>query len=92
MPKVHGFPPTTIAFSHDSTLVVSGSADNTVHILQLPEKFNPGTVNIIFTFLLIFLVIYLIIIFTLGIIQLFLILIGILIAFVAVFYQFYLIE
>jgi prolactin regulatory element-binding protein len=49
VPKVHGFPPTTIAFSHDSTLVVSGSADNTVHILQLPEKFNPGTVKIIFT-------------------------------------------
>lgn len=51
VPKVHGFPPTTIAFSHDSTLFVSGSADNTVHILQLPENFNPGTVNIIFTFL-----------------------------------------
>ncbi|PKY40453.1 WD40 repeat-like protein [Rhizophagus irregularis] len=68
VPKVHGFPPTTIAFSHDSTLFVSGSADNTVHILQLPENFNP------------------------GIFQLVLILIGILIAFIAVFYQFNLIE
>ncbi|RGB43536.1 WD40-repeat-containing domain protein [Rhizophagus diaphanus] len=68
VPKVHGFPPTTIAFSHDSTLIVSGSADNTVHILQLPENFNP------------------------GIFQLALILIGILIAFIAIFYQFNLIE
>ncbi|RIA98720.1 WD40-repeat-containing domain protein [Glomus cerebriforme] len=66
--KVHGFPPTTIAFSHDSTTVVSGSADNSVHIIQLPEKFDSGGF------------------------RLFLILIGTLIAFYAIFYQFYLID
>jgi prolactin regulatory element-binding protein len=59
VPKVHGFPPTTIAFSHDSTLIVSGSADNSVHIISLPEKFNTGTVNIIYMYsILIILFIY----------------------------------
>ena len=61
VPKVHGFPPTTIAFSHDSALVVSGSADNTVHIIQLPEKFNSGTVHIIYIYLFLLVIIFIII-------------------------------
>ena len=36
--KAHEFPPTTIAFNPTSTLLVSGSADNTTRIIAVPES------------------------------------------------------
>ncbi len=38
--KAHDFPPTTLKFNPTSTLVVSGSADNTVRIVSVPEAFG----------------------------------------------------
>ncbi|CAI2176012.1 13452_t:CDS:10 [Funneliformis geosporum] len=58
VPNVHGFPPTTIAFNHDSTLVVSGSADNSVHIIQLPETFNTGGLQLIIILIVTLIVLY----------------------------------
>jgi len=36
--KAHEFPPTTIAFNPTTTLLVSGSADNTIRIIAVPES------------------------------------------------------
>ncbi|ESK97555.1 membrane glycoprotein spo14 [Moniliophthora roreri MCA 2997] len=35
--NAHDFPPTTIAFNTSSTLLVSGSADNSIRIVRLPD-------------------------------------------------------
>ncbi|CAG8533322.1 3285_t:CDS:2 [Acaulospora morrowiae] len=45
IPNIHSFPITSLGFNHDSTIVVSGSVDNTVHITQLPEKFSAGIIG-----------------------------------------------
>ncbi|KAF8592380.1 WD40 repeat-like protein [Ramaria rubella] len=38
--KAHDFPPTTLKFNPDATLLVSGSADNTVRIIVVPKSFG----------------------------------------------------
>jgi len=38
--KAHEFPPTTLRFSPDSSVLVSGSADNTVRIIVVPSTFG----------------------------------------------------
>jgi prolactin regulatory element-binding protein len=36
--KAHEFPPTTIRFNPTSDLLVSGSADNTIRIVSVPDN------------------------------------------------------
>ena len=36
--KAHEFPPTTLRFNPTSTLLVSGSADNSVRIISVPAE------------------------------------------------------
>ncbi|KAJ3864885.1 WD40 repeat-like protein [Lentinula novae-zelandiae] len=36
--KAHEFPPTTLAFSTDSSVLVSGSADNSIRVINLPDQ------------------------------------------------------
>ncbi|KAF9498533.1 WD40 repeat-like protein [Pleurotus eryngii] len=43
--KAHDFPPTTLKFNPTSTLVVSGSADNTVRVVSVPEAFGGSSWN-----------------------------------------------
>ncbi|GLB33644.1 putative WD40 repeats containing protein [Lyophyllum shimeji] len=58
--KAHEFPPTTIAFSPTSSLLVSGSADNSVRIVSVPQSLgNGGSWAIIFLIITTLLVILL---------------------------------
>ncbi|KAJ3883143.1 WD40 repeat-like protein [Lentinula edodes] len=36
--KAHEFPPTTLAFNTDSSVLVSGSADNSIRVINLPDQ------------------------------------------------------
>ncbi|KAJ3853001.1 WD40 repeat-like protein [Lentinula lateritia] len=36
--KAHEFPPTTLAFNTDSSVLVSGSADNSMRVINLPDQ------------------------------------------------------
>ncbi|KAJ3803058.1 WD40 repeat-like protein [Lentinula aff. detonsa] len=36
--KAHEFPPTTLAFNTNSSLLVSGSADNSIRVITLPDQ------------------------------------------------------
>ncbi|KAJ3723158.1 WD40 repeat-like protein [Lentinula raphanica] len=36
--KAHDFPPTTLAFNMESSLLVSGSADNSIRVITLPDQ------------------------------------------------------
>jgi WD40 repeat protein len=38
--RAHDFPPTTLRFSPDASLLISGSADNTIRIIVVPENFE----------------------------------------------------
>ncbi|CAG8508862.1 9469_t:CDS:10 [Ambispora gerdemannii] len=40
VPNVHQQPAVALSFNHDTSLLVSGSFDNTVHIIKIPEKFG----------------------------------------------------
>ncbi|CAG8626908.1 8557_t:CDS:10, partial [Ambispora leptoticha] len=40
VPNVHQQPAVALSFNHDTSLLVSGSFDNTVHIIKIPEKFS----------------------------------------------------
>ncbi|KAF4600856.1 hypothetical protein EYR38_005501 [Pleurotus pulmonarius] len=57
--KAHDFPPTTLKFNPASTLVVSGSADNTVRIVSVPEAFGGSSWNALLLVILTILVILL---------------------------------
>ncbi|KAF4602259.1 hypothetical protein EYR40_005464 [Pleurotus pulmonarius] len=57
--KAHDFPPTTLKFNPTSTLVVSGSADNTVRIVSVPEAFGGSSWNALLLVILTILVILL---------------------------------
>ncbi|KAK7049640.1 hypothetical protein VNI00_005671 [Paramarasmius palmivorus] len=41
--NAHDFPPTTIAFNTSSKLLVSGSADNSIRIVKLPDDIRSST-------------------------------------------------
>ncbi|CAG8528893.1 3303_t:CDS:10 [Paraglomus occultum] len=42
LPDVHSFPPTTIAFDHSSSILASGSPDNSVHLVMIPKTIGQG--------------------------------------------------
>ncbi|CDO74285.1 hypothetical protein BN946_scf184663.g6 [Trametes cinnabarina] len=41
--KAHDFPPTTLRFNPTSDKLISGSADNTVRIVTIPQSFNASS-------------------------------------------------
>ncbi|ORX90146.1 WD40 repeat-like protein [Basidiobolus meristosporus CBS 931.73] len=42
IPSAHGFPVTSLSFNRDSTLLVSGSVDNTCRVIEIPDKWPAG--------------------------------------------------
>lgn len=38
--KAHDFPPTTLRFNPTASLLVSGSADNSIRIMSVPSKWS----------------------------------------------------
>ena len=40
IPKVHQLPSTTVRFNPTATLLISGSADNTIVVISVPQKFG----------------------------------------------------
>ncbi|KAI0921414.1 hypothetical protein AcW1_004599 [Taiwanofungus camphoratus] len=60
--KAHEFPPTTLRFNTTSTLLISGSADNTVRVFTVPESLGVPTWNswilLVITLLIIVLAIF----------------------------------
>jgi len=55
--KAHEFPPTTLRFNPSSTLLVSGSADNSIRIIEVPTVVGGQSWTNIFVMLLTLLVI-----------------------------------
>ncbi|KAF8525358.1 WD40 repeat-like protein [Gautieria morchelliformis] len=44
--RAHDFPPTTLRFSPDASLLISGSADNTLRIIVVPKNFESSWTTI----------------------------------------------
>ncbi|KAK9766293.1 hypothetical protein K7432_004724 [Basidiobolus ranarum] len=42
VPSAHGFPVTSLSFNQDSTLLVSGSVDNTCRVIEIPDTWPKG--------------------------------------------------
>jgi len=50
--KAHEFPPTTLKFNPTSKLLVSGSADNSVRVISVPDSLGSSSWGIVFLILL----------------------------------------
>ncbi|KAJ7283837.1 WD40 repeat-like protein [Mycena rebaudengoi] len=54
--KAHEFPPTTLKFNPTSRLLVSGSADNTIRVISVPESVGKSSWSLVLIILITFLV------------------------------------
>jgi prolactin regulatory element-binding protein len=45
---VHEFPPTTLHFNPSSTLLVSGSADNSIRVVSVPDSLGDACTSAVF--------------------------------------------
>ncbi|KAJ6629148.1 WD40-repeat-containing domain protein [Mycena sp. CBHHK59/15] len=57
--KAHEFPPTTLKFNPTSRLLVSGSADNTIRVISVPDSVGKSSSGLLFIILITLLIVLL---------------------------------